>query len=365
MKKTAIYSLLALGAMFTACDEVEKMTGEPTINPELPAYDISQLKVSATLDGGSTVNLPALNEAGKDVNVLGLVSTGDLPEGYTIHFTYQVATEESFADATTLPVTMTEEGAGYVTTAELEKIYEDHFGLSDNPETFYGRAFAYAQNESNNVVKLGDSYANVKFTLVPDPVFVLYTPGNSNGWNQVNSQQIGFINGKYIGFAYLNGEFKFTNQPDWNGTNYGAAGESKTEVNGGVLTISGELTTDGSAGNLNAPEEGLYYIEVNTEEMSYKLVKINVFGFIGGFNDWGGDVELTPSDNFLVWTGTLTLPAEGEWKIRANNDWKISLGGPLDDLSVANGPNIVSAAGTYSVTVDLSKLPYTAVMTSK
>lgn len=183
----------------------------------------------------------------------------------------------------------------------------------------------------------------------------LYTPGNSNGWSQEASQQLAYNadKGYYEGYAYLDGEFKFSDQPNWNGTNYGNAGED------------GKLSTDGGAGNLNAPEAGLYYVTVNTADLTYTITKITSFGAIGGFNGWGGQTVMTPSDNFLVWTGEVTFAAGDEYKFRANDNWDINLGGEISNL-VNNGANLVApGAGTYTVTVDLSKLPYTCSLTAK
>lgn len=179
----------------------------------------------------------------------------------------------------------------------------------------------------------------------------LYTPGNSNGWNQGASQMLKFDNGVFKGFAYLDGGFKFTNQPDWNGTNYGDGGD-------------GVLSTDGGAGNLNAPEAGLYYCEVNVDELTYTITKVNSWGMIGGFNSWGGDEALTPSDNFLVWNGTLTLGDASEWKFRANGGWDINLGGAESNLWFG-GDNLKANAGTYNVTLDLRQLPYSCSVVKK
>lgn len=183
----------------------------------------------------------------------------------------------------------------------------------------------------------------------------LYTPGNSNGWNQGASQLLAYNadKGYFEGYAYLDGEFKFTNQPNWDGTNYGNSG------------TDGTLSTDGGAGNLNAPEAGLYYLTVNVDELTYTMVKIESYGAIGGFNGWGAQTEMTPSDNYLKWTGEVTFAAGDEWKFRANDNWDINLGGSVSNL-VLNGSNLAApGAGTYEVTLDLSALPYTCTYVAK
>lgn len=183
----------------------------------------------------------------------------------------------------------------------------------------------------------------------------LYTPGNSNGWSQTDSQLIAYNadKGYYEGYAYLDGGFKFTDAPNWNGTNYGAGAEE------------GVLDTDGGAGNLDAPVAGLYYCKVDVANLTYTITLIESYGAIGGMNGWGSQENLTPSADFLTWTGDVTFGADDEWKFRANDDWGINLGGSLNDL-VFDGSNLASpGAGTYTVTLNFSSLPYTATCVAK
>ncbi len=89
-----------------------------------------------------------------------------------------------------------------------------------------------------------------------------------------------------------------------------------------------------------------------------------ILALIGGFNNWNGDVELTPSAYDKTWTGTLVLESDSDWKFRFNNDWGINLGGSVDNL-VPNGDNLNCQAGTYEITLDLSKLPYSCTVVKK
>lgn len=181
----------------------------------------------------------------------------------------------------------------------------------------------------------------------------LYTPGGSNGWSQPRSQVLttnDYIH--YRGFAHLNGEFKFTSAPNWNGINYGFAAD-------------GQLSTAGDAGNLNAPENGLYWCEVNLVDLTYKITLVNSLGAIGGFNGWGAQEAFSPSADFLTWTGTVKMGAGDEWKIRCNDDWGINLGGSLDNM-VYDGSNLkTEEAGTYVVVLNLTAVPYTCTATKQ
>ena len=181
----------------------------------------------------------------------------------------------------------------------------------------------------------------------------LWTPGNSNGWNHASAQML-FTNDfeNYMGFAHLDGEFKFTNAADWNHTNYGFAEE-------------GKISTDG--GNINAGGNGLYWCQVNTTELTYSLYLAETLGVIGDATPgaWDNSTALTPSADFLVWTGDVEFKAGGEWKLRANNAWDVNLGGDMNNLS-KDGSNIATPGeGVYTVTLDLSKLPYTVSVAKK
>ena len=184
----------------------------------------------------------------------------------------------------------------------------------------------------------------------------LYTPGQANGWSQINSQLLGtkdYVN--YAGFAMLDpGGFKFSDAPDWDHTNYGDGGEE------------GKLSKDGGAGNLTVPAAGLYFCKVDISGLTYSTYQITTIGIIGGATPkgWDASTPLTTTDN-LVWTGTVTLKG-GEFKFRANDDWIVSLGGDLQNLDWDNAPNIASPGeGTYDITLNLSTLPYSATLVKK
>ncbi len=184
----------------------------------------------------------------------------------------------------------------------------------------------------------------------------LYTPGNSNNWNFGASQKLtttDFAN--YTGYVHLNGEFKLTSDMDWNHGNWGAGqGEGNLASN--------------SQNNLQLPAEGdgLYWMSVNILELKYTTTYISTIGLIGDATPagWDASTALTPSADFLTWTGTMALK-NGQFKFRANDGWDINLGGSISDLQ-QNGENIsFTDEGTYVVTLDLSAIPYTATFTKQ
>ncbi len=187
---------------------------------------------------------------------------------------------------------------------------------------------------------------------VTNAVPMLWTPGNSNGWSQEASGTLttgDFTN--YSGFLFLNGEWLMTPAPNWDNKYALGAGPGTLAYNG--------------ASNLPMPAEGagLYWVNANLGSLTYSTTPITAMGLIGSFNEWGGDVEMVPSEDFLTWTATMTFDEDNEWKIRCNGDWAINLGGTLDELE-PNGANLSCPAGTYEVALHLNTHPYTITLTS-
>ncbi|PID93198.1 MAG: hypothetical protein CSA95_08615 [Bacteroidetes bacterium] len=95
----------------------------------------------------------------------------------------------------------------------------------------------------------------------------LWLPGSYQGWDPGAAPTIvdPENDGTYSGVVDITGEgtilFKFTSQPNWDGTNYGA-GET-----------AGTLSADGAAGNLELPEGGSYLFTVDTNALTWTFEK--------------------------------------------------------------------------------------------
>lgn len=192
----------------------------------------------------------------------------------------------------------------------------------------------------------------------------LYTPGGANGWSPATSAKV-YPDATGINFQSwvpLDGDFKFTSEPGWGGTNYGLGDEEWA------------LSTDPTAGNLKTGDgAGLYNVRVNILTLKWEVVNgpVQSWGVIGGFpaSGWGTDVVMTPDADKQIWKATVTFGAggESEFKFRADGGWKIQYGNSgngLDDLVCDEGSgNLVAPApGTYEVTLDLSHYPYHATL---
>ncbi|HOT54212.1 MAG TPA: SusE domain-containing protein [Bacteroidales bacterium] len=217
------------------------------------------------------------------------------------------------------------------------------FGKGDNI------SFTRTPGEYKVVLNVGVNPYTIKFinTSFPEK---MYVPGNHQGWNPAAAPVLNGDNeGHYEGYVTLTDIFKFTSAPDWNHTNYGGSMES--------------LDTDPSAGNLQVPAPGYYYLKVDLTTMSATATLIDRVGVIGSFTGWGEDVPMTYDPNTDLWTATnLPFPAGTEYKFRMNNDWAINLGGDPNDLK-QDGANLKADAGMYTVILSLATTPYHMTIT--
>ena len=163
---------------------------------------------------------------------------------------------------------------------------------------------------------------------------ILYMAGDANGWKQIDvlNSEDGV---KFKGYMYLNQNgFKFSTQPNWDGTNYGA-----------------DFDTAPDAGNIVITEEaGFYQVDVDLSKKTYTLTPFTI-GIIGNATPkgWDGDTNMTYNPEERCWELKDVTLTDGEMKFRHTNDWNLSWGGELDNLTTQNGPNIAVAAGTYDI----------------
>lgn len=168
-----------------------------------------------------------------------------------------------------------------------------------------------------------------------------YEIGNESGWSTSHTLA-GDGNGKYQGYYWLDGEYKFKpNADNWDNDLEYVSGDA----------MSGTLT-DGGGPNCPNPGAGFYQINIDASSMSFNLMKVESIGMIGGFNNWGGDLEMTYNQAEGCWEA-ITDEVSGEYKFRVNHDWAINWGGSEDNL-VQDGGNLTIEAGTYKFQLYIS-----------
>ena len=180
---------------------------------------------------------------------------------------------------------------------------------------------------------------------------ILYMAGDANGWK--HSDVLNSEDGvHYTGYMYLNQNgFKFCTQKNWNGTNYGGAffGESEDNI-------------------MMTQEAGFYQVDVDLSAKTYTLTPFTI-GIIGNATPtgWDSDTNMTYNPEEHCWELKNVTLSDGEMKFRHKNDWSLSWGGELDNLTTQNGPNIAVAVGTYDIKLEVNWAEGTAkcVMTKK
>lgn len=169
----------------------------------------------------------------------------------------------------------------------------------------------------------------------------IYEIGNESGWSTSHALRCPNFDGKYQGYYWMDGEYKFKpNADNWDG-DWENDGEGKIADNGGP--------------NMPGLAAGFYQIDVNLADMTYAATLVESISIIGSANgNWDTDTDLTYNQATGAWEVTTTLNA-GEMKFRMNHDWAISWGGAngdgtnYGDLTQNNGANLQVAAGTYLV----------------
>lgn len=148
-------------------------------------------------------------------------------------------------------------------------------------------------------------------------------------------------NGIYFNYVKLNPSYPFTLNDPETGTNYGGSG--------------GNLTVDGP--EISVSDSGWYAFTVNLNNMTYTLDPYMI-GVTGSStpDNWGQngpDQKMDYDDATGTWYKTLDL-TEGEIKFRKNDSWSWNLGGTPDNLYM-DGPNIpISPAGNYTITLTIT-----------
>lgn len=213
-----------------------------------------------------------------------------------------------------------------------------------------------------------------------NPAFsTLYVPSSGNNWSFTrNCQQLPTSDYQiYEGAAFASKVFGLTSAPDMKHFIYGMGDKA-----GKLGILSSTLTVDNGIPTTDKKEDGLFWIKADVINLTYAVTPIQTLSLIGGFNDWNGDVQMSPvskkvtnNQAYSVWKGDVTFDAPGEFKIRANNNWTLSFGTNKDraadvdqfaDVTYQNTDNFkVEEAGTYTVTISFQTLPYTVTMVKK
>lgn len=184
------------------------------------------------------------------------------------------------------------------------------------------------------------------------------------GWTPENGMPMRYIGDgttkvfeAYVKVAAGDG-FKFIGGLDWNTGNYGTIGGAQ----------DGNLEDNGGSGDIKVAEtdgNGLYYVQVDIDAMTYKAVKMN-WGIIGSATAGQWNDETAMNYDFDSNTFSLTTTTgDGEMKFRSGNTgnfiygdaWRFNVGNsdPMVTYN-ASAPNFAVSAGSHTFTLSLDLL---------
>lgn len=277
-----------------------------------------------------------------------------------VNFEMQGSISETF-DVLTVLGTTTENEIG-VTINQLVNLASEA-GLDNDPNTeepnigavyFRIKASIGTQGENESFSQVQALNVNIPEIAEAGVGFAITTWGvvgsGYNDWGAYADSPFYTTNDSDVLVAYatlFDGEIKFRDDNAW-ALNYGDTGAD------GILDDGGDNIV---------VTAGTYKITFNTSTLAYSIEPFS-WGVVGsGYNNWGE----TPDAKFYYDYTTDTFKVgvkliDGEIKFRFNNDWGADFGDTGADGTLdAGGDNIVSAAGFYTITLDLNNNEYTII----
>ncbi|HBO07725.1 MULTISPECIES: DUF5115 domain-containing protein [Bacteroides] len=197
--------------------------------------------------------------------------------------------------------------------------------------------------------------------------------GDVTSWDAENAKYMFYPQGdkKYAyitNFANASGS---TNVKIWLGADFGNWDNCYGTTTNGDKAVSGNLVSV-SAGAIACPEaDVLYKLEVDfstntyvwTKQSNQTPVTYNNISLIGEFNGWDAengtekDLEMVTPHNWYI--ANFEPGKDGELKLRANHDWSIAWGAPVENVTIADknyltlrtadGKNFTVPNGKYNV----------------
>lgn len=325
MKK--IFFIAASALMFASCTEDFKDWAEDQTDYSVPVID----EVTLTLTPGfESLDL-------------------DVPTESTVKlFTPTIGT----GFVSVYDVTLSADGKTYDLKADYDgSVYVED--LNAAVIALYNRERVMRDIEvlAQGVVKVlsaaGDLYIPVRATTATKVMVqstsyseFFYEIGGETGWSTVHPLWGENFDGKYVGYAYLDSEFKFKpNADNWD-NDLEFDGEGKIADNGGS--------------NCPAPAEaGLHRIEIDLEAMTYAITNFGGVSIIGdavGDPNWGTDIDMEYSSAENCYITTTELVA-GSFKFRTDHAWNgVNWGGDdPEKLEIDKGNCSIAEGGLYII----------------
>lgn len=239
---------------------------------------------------------------------------------------------------------------GKMATADLKSYVEKYFGKASTEHSISATLTFCQTNGIYTFKKTSDEFEVKAKLAVPEFSAYFYEIGSESNWKDSHALYGASYDGKYQGFYYLNGDFKFKpNADNWD-NDYECAGEGK------IADIK-----DGK--NCPDPGAGFYQIDVNLAAGTYALTEVKSITCVGNHNGWKeGDANCHMTYNTVAGCWELTTALKDGFKFAMNDTWDTSWGGAdgnptnYDNLTVSSGKdlNVPDGEGTYKIQLYLS-----------
>jgi hypothetical protein len=349
--KIAKLAMLAFGCFaFTACvDDINDPVPAPTVN----AQDSLQ-SANFTIAQGDSTGVVFTEDA--DTTHFNLITISNQPtysSTASVAYVLQMSANKDFTSPTAVTATINKSNKFEVNRQTFNNQVMDIYGKRIQKDSLYFRTIIKITDGGTVSEIISNTYGPMYVTPYIAIGEFLYVPGNAQvpyvyksdgitpyNWNPATAAVIYSAKNdmNYNGYVYLDGDFKFTSQADWNHINFGQT--------------DGKISTNSDASNLNATA-GMYNLSVNLNNYTYTLTAISSFSIIGSvYGNWDADLDMAYNIATNCYSVTADLTA-GEFKFRASHAWTYSFGtvaGSTDALTDANGNNIALAnAGNYTI----------------
>lgn len=223
--------------------------------------------------------------------------------------------------------------------------------------------FKFASHKPATLQLRVTSSINGKFLSISDVVSITITPWSDKPkgiWiGEGTSAAVLYATGAstYEGYRYITAgkTFKFVDNRICATTKFGSA-------------EPGVLSSAAGSSSITITDAGYYKINVDTENLTYKIVKIDSWGLIGSSTPggWNSSTPLTYNAAADTWETQISL-VNGALKFRANDEWAINYG--VEDITKSSGNLVfdfepavdITTPGNYKVELDFSQKlsPYT------
>ena len=277
-----------------------------------------------------------------------------------VKYELQMSATETFETSEVLANTTQSQTVATFTTLEMNNAAKKVGLVPDVAQKMYFRVKSFVGDNSlsqfSNVTALTITPYIAKPTYDYTDLFLIGSAAIGN-WDNLltNSSLLPLLKTSTVGVYTHTGLFK-------TGTDVGfkmILEKGSWDAQFGKGTVDGQLSTDGGSGNITVPSEGYYKLTVDTNNLTYTLVKIDnpvaTYDVVSLYGTATGDadIQLTKStfDSHL-WIATGVNLKTGVFKFRANNAWDVNWGTNAEFFGVAtsNGADIpVSADWKYDV----------------